>query len=497
VGVAPRVRSQALTEVSLEQTTSIPDLSFGPSRQIVLPRVHRIVFGALLALLVWAPIPLASNRVFAGSFLAAALIGLLAVLVLADSLSGRLADSLSRLHSARWPIFTLLGIAALMAVQQLLPFAWGGSADAYRTKFYLLLTLGYTSAFILVRLLLVSGPLIRVLVWALVISATAQAFVGILLHAGQVQYQFLFFDISHQSRAMGSFSYHNSLANYILIGASLGLGLLFGQVIEDGPGPRVGFRRQLLSAMDFVLSPAMRLRLMLVILVIGLILTKSRMGNAAFLAALLIVFLPVLVAAGRIRWKGMLLLASILVVDLVIIGQMIGFDRVTQRLEQTAIFTEQAVDQGLTDESVEHRTAPGRQALAMLADRPVLGFGAGAFYTAYPQYNPPEIRLYYDHAHNDIAQIAAEMGGIGFALFAGLVALTVFRAVQVVRKPYGTTDRGLALGGLMAVLAVLMQATVDFHFQIPANALTFVVVLGLIWSLRRAQPRGNHEGSVS
>jgi hypothetical protein len=50
---------------------------------------------------------------------------------------------------------------------------------------------------------------------------------------------------------------------------------------------------------------------------------------------------------------------------------------------------------------------------------------------------------------------------------------------------------GLALGAFMAILAVLLQATVDFHFQIPANALLFVTVLAIPWLLRR-QPKSHH-----
>jgi O-antigen ligase len=142
------------------------------------------------------------------------------------------------------------------------------------------------------------------------------------------------------------------------------------------------------------------------------------------------------------------------------------------------------------EESLEDRSGPALQALSMAGDHPVMGVGAGAFYTVFPRYAAPEHRGQYDHAHNDYAQIAAETGLLGFGLLAVVVLAAVFKAAQVLRQPLRSIDRGLALGIITAVVAVLSQAFVDFHFQIPANALTFMVILGLAWVLK-TQSRPN------
>jgi hypothetical protein len=44
---------------------------------------------------------------------------------------------------------------------------------------------------------------------------------------------------------------------------------------------------------------------------------------------------------------------------------------------------------------------------------------------------------------------------------------------------------------MMGILAFLIQAAVEFNFQIPANALTFVLVLALGW-LSLSQPSPAH-----
>jgi O-antigen ligase len=255
----------------------------------------------------------------------------------------------------------------------------------------------------------------------------------------------------------------------------------------------------------------MRLRLMLVIMVIALVLTRSRGGNAGFLIALSLVMLPFLMASGRMRVKGLLLVASILVIDLLVIGKFVGVDRVIERLNQTPIYSapndlaaagsgvNSAVNSaknstdsaaansksvGFSEESLEGRSGPAAQALAMFADRPLHGFGAGSFYTVFPTYAGPEFSRYYDHVHNDYIQLLVESGLIGFGLLGLVVAFTVARAIAVILRPARSLDLGLALGALLVIVGVGAQAAGDFHFQIPANALTFVMVLAMVWVLR-------------
>lgn len=228
----------------------------------------------------------------------------------------------------------------------------------------------------------------------------------------------------------------------------------------------------------------MRWRLMLVLMVMALVLTRSRMGNVAFVAVLLLVLLPLLVWTRQLRAKGLLLLASIVLVDVLVVGQLIGLERVVDRLNQTAL--EQP--EGVHEESLDVRSGPAQQAWQMVQERPWLGRGAGTFYTSFPQYAGVDLRQYYDHAHNDYVQFLVEVGWLGFGLLALLVLSTLWHLLAVLRRPYSAGDRGLAVGFLMALVAVLLQAMVDFHFQIPANALLFVVVLALSWKLRLKVP---------
>jgi O-antigen ligase len=231
----------------------------------------------------------------------------------------------------------------------------------------------------------------------------------------------------------------------------------------------------------FMLSPTMLLRLMLVVMVMALVLTRSRMGNVALLTALVLIGLPVMFTKGLVGRAGGWLLVSVLVIDVFILGNLIGVDQVVARLNKTTLEHQDLS----TEESIEDRSGPAVLALNMVRERPLMGFGGGTFYTTYPRFNGPDFRRYYDHAHNDYVEIVADVGFLGAGLLAMVVISTVWRAALILRRPYSSLDEGVALGLLLAIAAILLQATVDFHFQVPANALTFNVLLALAWTLRQ------------
>jgi hypothetical protein len=68
----------------------------------------------------------------------------------------------------------------------------------------------------------------------------------------------------------------------------------------------------------------MRLRLLLIIMVIGLVLTRSRMGNSAFFAAMLIVGAMAIVLARKTAPQTIVLIASLVIIDVLVIGTWVG-----------------------------------------------------------------------------------------------------------------------------------------------------------------------------
>ena len=238
----------------------------------------------------------------------------------------------------------------------------------------------------------------------------------------------------------------------------------------------------------FLLSAKMRLRIVLVVMVIALVLTRSRMGNAAFFVSMLLVGLVAIVLARRTAPATIGLIASLLVIDIAVIGCWIGVEQVVQRIGNTGL-TEAT---GGREESVAARTEAGRLALALVEDFPLAGTGGGSFYGSFLRYRSPRPG-YLDHAHNDYVEIASDFGLPGLAILGGLVALTLWTALRILALRRSSLPRGVAFGAAMAIVALLIHSAVDFNLQIPANALTMAVILAMVWIARELPRRGHQE----
>jgi len=206
--------------------------------------------------------------------------------------------------------------------------------------------------------------------------------------------------------------------------------------------------------------------------------TRSRMGNAAFFSSMLIAGTIGLATSRHATRSTVVLLVSLIIIDIFVVGTWFGVENVIKRYEQTTIYRELQPTGG----SVEERLEPSRYALNMIKDYPLTGSGGGSFYAAFPKYRPSDISAYFDYAHNDYVQISTDTGVIGLGLL-GLVVLSTF--VVALRALYERRDplcRGIAFGATMGIIALMIHSWVDFNLQIPANALTFVVLLALGWT---------------
>ncbi len=108
-----------------------------------------------------------------------------------------------------------------------------------------------------------------------------------------------------------------------------------------------------------------------------------------------------------------------------------------------------------------------RSALAMVAARPITGFGLGTFARVYPAYASFDPGAVVEHAHNDWLEWCAE-GGLPYALAWGVIAVSVI-------KPAARSVWGLG------VLAVFLHAVVDYpfaRFGVSAWTMTFIGALG-------------------
>jgi hypothetical protein len=164
-----------------------------------------------------------------------------------------------------------------------------------------------------------------------------------------------------------------------------------------------------------------------------------------------------------------LLLASLVLVDLLILGGWFGLERVRERIAETVLVQ-------------EARYHVDIQAGDYLADFLLTGSGGGTFAGVFPGYRDASlIPLHFAHAHNDHLEFQLEYGLIGSVLLGSLVVVSLTAAVRVIRYRRDPLARGMAFATLLGVTAIMIHSLTDFNLHIPANAALFMVLLALPW----------------
>jgi O-antigen ligase len=102
------------------------------------------------------------------------------------------------------------------------------------------------------------------------------------------------------------------------------------------------------------------------------------------------------------------------------------------------------------------------------------GAGKGTFLYAYPMYKKVDDGFQLSYAHNDYLEALAENGVIaGGCLIAAGFGLVVFLAGRW-RRRRANFAKGVGLGAILGIFALLIHGFTDFNLQIPANAVYFV-----------------------
>lgn len=120
----------------------------------------------------------------------------------------------------------------------------------------------------------------------------------------------------------------------------------------------------------------------------------------------------------------------------------------------------------------------------MAKRRPLIGYGLDTFPDVYPRYAIRDFPFHVNFAHNDWAEFAAD-GGIPFFL---LVLVPFAAAIPAaVRHPWG-----------LGIIAIMLHASVDFPFPIPAVSGWIFAMLALVYMARTSDRNENasiHSGA--
>ena len=416
--------------------------------------LNKLVFGALVALIVLTAIPYGTVEPW---WKAAFVCGVFAICILA------LIESLitGKIEIRGKPVLLpMLALSALAFLQTLSLGArteanlqvWNAiSADPYQTRFFILQILALTAFLALLYRYASTERRIRVLVYTVLAIAVVSAVFGILRHSTQQQAGFLL-PLLKQNQGYGQFINKNHFAYLMEMAFGLGLGIILGG----------GVKRDRIMIYVAVLLPIWT----------ALVLANSRGGVLAMIAQIVVAVL-LLTSVQKITQsfalRAVLLVA--LVIGIVLGTIWVGGDRLATNFENAS--SELASDtlrQGVS------RNEIWRATLKMFAAHPILGVGLGGYWIGITAYHDASGLMTPQEAHNDYLELLSSGGVIGFALGVWFV-VAVARLVRQNLVEDVSYMRAVRFGAILGIVGVAAHSLVDFGLHIIVNAVVFMMLI--------------------
>lgn len=288
--------------------------------------------------------------------------------------------------------------------------------------------------------------------WAIFLIGLFIAVAGI-LQRGQGNTAYYGLRPIRHGNPFGPFTNYNHAASWLVASTFVGIGLFAD-----------GFRRAR-TPLTERLSKLTLIAFALIVQLAAVWETGSRGAiNALFASALVTSFL----AAGAFAraWPRQLSLAGLV---LAAVGYAVFLSFNPKWLGITA---------GGLDISAAPRVSMYRSGLGLVTDFPVFGAGLGSFTNAFRVYQEPFVRELVDHIHSSWYEVALESGLVGF----GILSVAILGALVVLGRRLASPEfptRAIAAGFFAAFVSFVLHGLVEFTFQIPANAILFVVVVAV------------------
>jgi len=130
-------------------------------------------------------------------------------------------------------------------------------------------------------------------------------------------------------------------------------------------------------------------------------------------------------------------------------------------------------------ENLEGRIVLWKGTVKIIKDNFFWGTGPGTFTEVYPAYQMPGRSVLAVYAHNDYLQFISDTG-IFFIPVMFWLLYFFFKSGFKKLKSKSRQTRGLTLGAMGGVFAILVHSLGDFNLHIPANIILFTVLAGTV-----------------
>jgi O-antigen ligase len=325
----------------------------------------------------------------------------------------------------------------------------------------------------------------EIFVWIILAAGLFQAIYGLTQLWGGTGRIFAWKNKYNQGSAFGTYVNRDHYSGFLEMVFPLSIGYLLAKARFFSMKPGLSLKEKILWYSQERLQKTLILAMLSVLLGLGIIFSRCRAGVLIFLVSLFLMSLIVSAAGSRRRHKSSHRdsgpspkLIRTIFIGVAAAAVLIGLNPIISRFTKENV----AFDKG--------RAVYYQNSLELASRFPLSGSGAGTFVHAYPLVEKEDASGLLTHAHNDYLEILAEAGfpaGVGLIL-AGLGMLGFLFGRWLKRRDHFV--RGIALGAMIGIMALLIHGFLDFNLRIPANAVYFFVLFALALRAVRLPSQG-------
>lgn len=264
--------------------------------------------------------------------------------------------------------------------------------------------------------------------------------------------------------ATGTFVNPNHFAAYL----NLSIGLILCSIFHKMNEKRQRKSARLAHKMFFIASTFFSLEgLILVVLLLGVLSSKSIGAITSLLITLPIFSIFILFLSKKVKAKAVLASTSLLLLSLLSLSLFID----------TAVFTSELEHLAFT---FERRIEISTASLKVATDFWLTGSGAGTFFTVFPAYRDLDVgNAFYYHAHNDYIEFLSDFGLIGLLLLASFVLFALKKNMLYLAKGSDPCRKIFAYASFFATINVAVHSLVDFPLHTTAYALMYICIISI------------------
>ncbi|HEX2696002.1 MAG TPA: O-antigen ligase family protein [Acidobacteriota bacterium] len=263
----------------------------------------------------------------------------------------------------------------------------------------------------------------------------------------------------HLGWATGTFLNHDHFAGLLEMLFALALGYLLANADRER-----GLREKILWFAHKRLQRALLCGIVAVVIGLGIVFSRSRSGIFIFFVTIVLAAAAASADGQARRFARILWTVAVMVVFAAVA---VGVKPVFERFTKESMNMARDLRFGIYANTLKYiRAFPA-------------GTGLRTFAQVYPMFETRYEPDLLDHAHNDYLEVLAESGAVGggaLILFAATGVGWVFLRWLRTRDPLA---RGIALGALLGVVALLLHSFTYFNLRNPANAVYFVALFAL------------------